>query len=297
VVFADVDATTGNLDPVSVRETLKNTKVAVVAIAPVHLGGRPCDMVALREIADEFGCALVEDACHAPGAYYLDAGGQAYPAGGACHSEVACFSFHAVKHIAMAEGGAVATRRSDLFERMQLYRSHGMSRDADVWRDAPEPDAPWYYEMAEVGYNYRLTDVQSALGLSQLSRLNESLQSRRRIAKIYDQLLAEVPNVQTPRPVQNENGHAWHLYQLAIDFDAIGKSRGQVMRELAARGIGTQVHYIPLYRQPYYRDQGLRTLAQAEAFYRRTLSIPMYPELSDADQREIVAAIKDVLSK
>jgi len=291
VVFADVDPETGNLDPKAVRKTLAASPVRIGAIAAVHLAGRPCDMPALRRSADAYGCALVEDACHAPGAVYFDATGTRHFAGGATHADIACFSFHAVKHIAMGEGGAVTTRRPELARRIRLLRTHAMVRDPGLFRNAPEADAPWYYEAAEVGFNYRLTDFQCALGLSQLERIQESLAARRRIASLYDRLFANVPGLRVPRSPQDVEEHAWHLYPLAIDFAGRRTTRARVMSELARRGIGTQVHYIPLYLQPYYREQGHRRLPNADRYYERTLSIPMYPLLTDSNQREIADAI------
>ena len=295
VVFADVDPTTGNLHPDAVRTALMSSRVPIAAIAPVHLAGRPCDMASLRAIADEFGCFLVEDACHAPGAYYVFDGVQ-HPAGACMHSDCSAFSFHAVKHVAMGEGGAVCTRNSELVPRLRRLRNHGLSREAESWITPPEPQAPWYYEMSEVGWNYRLTDLQCALGLSQLSRLDDSLAARRRIAARYRDLLQEIPCVTLPIEPASTNGHAWHLFPLRIDFEALGKRRGTVMRELAAAGVGTQVHYIPLYHQPYFKAMQAAPLPGAEDYYWHTLSIPMYPQLSDDDLDAIAAALHKALA-
>lgn len=295
VVFADVNPATGNLDPAAMRETLRATRVPVAAIAVVHLGGRACDMVAFRDIADEFDCLLIEDASHAPGAHYRDQAGAAYPVGGCRHSQLATFSFHAIKHIAAGEGGAVLTNDAALADKMRRWRNHGMIREADDWTNPPEGDAPWYYEMHELGYNYRLTDLQCALGRSQLRALGDSVTRRRQIAALYDSALANL-NAVTPPPAPTLDGHAWHLYQIAIDFAALGKTRGEVMRGLARRGVGTQVHYIPLYRQPYFRAAAREPLAGAEAHYAATLSIPMYPSLTDRDVNTIVGEIADEVS-
>jgi len=296
VVFADVDPHTGNLDPDAVRETLRRTQVPIGCIAPVHLAGQPCDMPGLQAVADAFGLAIVEDACHALGATYRDAAGQQYRVGACAHSTAAAFSFHAIKHAAMGEGGAVCTNDAPVAQRMRRLRSHGMVHDPEEFQFEPEFSAPWYYEMAELGFNYRLTDIQCALGRSQLARLSDGLAERRRIAALYYGLLAELRHVRLPTPVQDPEGHAWHLFPLAIDFAAIGKTRGQVMRELAARGIGTQVHYIPVCTQPYYRVLGGVPLPNATYYYDRTLSIPMYPALSDEDVDTIAAHIRAVLA-
>ena len=296
VVFADVDPETGNLDPDAVRQALRSATVPIACIAPVHLAGRPCDMVALEAVAKEFGIAIVEDACHALGAAYRDSDGISYPVGGCAHSTSTVFSFHAIKHVAMGEGGAVCTRSVADAEAMRRLRSHGMVHASADMVDPPEPDAPWYYEMHDLGFNYRLTDLQCALGASQLKRLDESLAARRAIAGLYMERLRDLPFAKMPVPVQDPDGHAWHLFPLAINFLALGKSRGQVMRELAARGVGTQVHYIPVSNQPYYRALGAEPLRNATRYYEGTLSIPLYPGLMVSEVEEICRHIRDVLT-
>ena len=190
----------------------------------------------------------------------------------------------------------MSTNDPVLAERMRQLRNHGMVREPDAWQYPPEPSAPWYYEAPALGFNYRITDFQCSLGRSQLRRLADSLASRRRIAAHYDKLLAGLKYLRTPKPVEDPEGHAWHLYPVAIDFAALGRTRGEVMVMLAERGVGTQVHYVPLYRQPYYRALGHRPLPGAEAFYAQTLSIPMYPQLTDADVQEIAQAIRETVS-
>ncbi len=294
VVFADVDPATGNLDPASVRDTLRDSSTPIRAIAAVHLGGRACDLGALRDIADEFGCLVIEDACHAPGAYYRDAGGARHPVGSCAHSEFATFSFHAIKHIAMGEGGAVCAANGAAAAHLRRLRAHGLSRDPASWQAPPEAEAPWYYEMHELGYNYRLSDIQCALGRGQLAGLPGNIARRRRLAGLYTTALDGVAGITPPPAPPHEDEHAWHLYAPAFDFAALGKARGAVMQALAARGVETQVHYIPIYRQPYYRGGGGGSLPGAEDYYRRTLSLPLYPQLDDGDVAEIVAAIKEV---
>ncbi|MHA1568290.1 MAG: UDP-4-amino-4,6-dideoxy-N-acetyl-beta-L-altrosamine transaminase [Alphaproteobacteria bacterium] len=295
VVFADVEPATGLLDPDSVRAALRDTKTPIGAIAPVHLGGRACDMVALRAIADEFGCLLIEDACHAPGAVYRDEAGSAHRVGACAHGDMAVFSFHAIKHIATGEGGAVCTRDAAWAERMRRLGSHGIIAGPEGWTDPPEPNAPWYYEMQEIGYNYRLTDIQCALGRAQLAGLPESLARRRHIARLYYQLLDGLPHLAPPPRPAHEDEHAWHLFPVAVDFAGLGKTRGEIMPALAGRGVGTQVHYIPLTHQPFYKSRGQAKLAGAEDYYARTLSIPMYAGLEDEDVAAIASAIGDVL--
>ena len=292
VAFVDVDPVTGNVTAETVRAALDASTVPIAAVAVVHVGGRACDMAALRALTAERGVALVEDACHAPLATYRDGAGKLHTVGGCAHSDAAVFSFHAIKHIAMGEGGALLTNDDRVADAARLYRNHGMTRDPDQWTSAPEAEAPWYYEMHDVGWNYRATEMQCALGLSHLDRLEDGIRTRRRIAARYDRLLAGLNHVATP---PRDDGNVWHLYPVAIDFAAAGKSRGRVMNELAARGVGTQVHYIPVNRQPYYAALGVAATPHADAYYQRPLSIPIYPGLSDGDLEIIADDIRAVL--
>jgi UDP-4-amino-4,6-dideoxy-N-acetyl-beta-L-altrosamine transaminase len=295
VAFADVDPATGNMGAEAARRAIEAAPFPVVALAPVHLGGRACDMLALKALADEHGCALVEDACHAPLAAYRDGNAGRYLVGACAHSDIAVFSFHAIKHVAMGEGGALVTNRDDIAHRARLFRNHGMTRDAAEWQSAPEPDAPWYYEMHEFGWNYRATELQCALGLSQLARLPAAIDRRREIATRYDERLGNLRHLATPAPRAYEDEHVWHLYAVAIDFAALGRTRGEVMRALADRGVGTQVHYIPVNRQPYYAESGARPLPGADAYYAKTLSLPMYVGLENHDIDEIADAVRSVV--
>ena len=295
VAFADVDPVTGNLDVSAVESVLKKLNTKIGAIAPVHLGGRPCNMPEFRKIADSHGCVLIEDACHAPLAAYQDESGQRFHIGACSHSDAVVLSFHAIKHVAMGEGGAVLTNNQTAADRARIFRSHGMVRDPACWFNAPESDAPWYYEMHDVGWNYRATDFQCALGHSQLMRIESGLRRRQEIAARYDQLLRDTPYLRRPQIPPMHEGHSWHLYAVAIDFAALGRTRGQVMRALAKLGVGTQVHYIPLYHQPYYALVE-KSLPGAESYYADTLSIPMYPNLADGDLIMIAQHLRAVLA-
>lgn len=294
VFFADVNPETGVLDADSVRRALEAAPVPVGAICVVHLAGRSADMKPLHELASRYGAALVEDACHALGAVHPGVDGAAV--GGCSQSDLATFSFHAIKHVTTGgEGGAVCTNDAKLAAKMRLLRSHGMTRNpAHAESDDPQY-GPWSYEMHELGFNYRITDVQCVLGTSQLARLDESLKARVRIANLYRELLADTNAISLPPPA-DQGTHAWHLFPVAIDFPALGWTRGAVMRALAEDGIGSQVHYIPLYRQPYYAALGAKPLPGAERYYSATLSLPMYPQLTDDDVRFIVDRVKIRLS-
>jgi dTDP-4-amino-4,6-dideoxygalactose transaminase len=254
---------------------------------PVHVNGQVCDMAGLAAIADREGIALVEDACHALGTADI---------GATRHSRIACFSTHPVKAIATGEGGVVTTEDDKLAHRMKILRSHGMIRAAssfahrDMAFDGATPN-PWYYEMQELGWNYRLPDVLCALGISQLKKLDQFHRRRVEIAARYDALLA--PLSPAIRPVPHGNWpHGWHLYAVLIDFAKLGLTRAQVMKRLRDESIGTQVHYIPVHRQPYYRKlDGALTLPGADAYYSRCLSLPLYPALTEADLMRVSDAL------
>jgi UDP-4-amino-4,6-dideoxy-N-acetyl-beta-L-altrosamine transaminase len=289
VIFADVDPDTGLMGPPHFEEALDRARPgAVKAAIPVHLNGQCCDMAGLRRIADSRGIALVEDACHALGGTYP--GPTNTPvAVGACHaSAAACFSFHPVKTVAMGEGGAVTT-------------NHGMER-APKTPAYPEyaldPDGsanPWFYEMADVGWNFRSSDIHAALGTSQLKKLKRFVARRAELVARYDAALR--PLAPLVRPIARVGGEpGWHLYVVLVDFEAAGKSRATVMRELLAAGIGTQVHYLPVHLQPYYRRRyGPLTLPGANAYYARCLSLPLFPAMNDGDVERVAEAMRTAI--
>lgn len=292
VVFADVDADTGLMTSDTLREALtrvpqgKTTRVAM----PVHLNGRICDMPGLARVAKEAGIVLIEDACHALGA--VDSGATRY-------SAMACFSTHPVKAIATGEGGLVTTADDELAARMKRLRSHGIVREPDEF-EMPElafdgnVANPWYYEMAEYGWNYRMPDPLCALGISQLKKLSRFHGRRREIAGLYDELLA--PLAPRVRPVQHADApHGYHLFAVLIDFPAIGLTRRQVMEQLRRDGVGTQVHYLPVHHQPYYRERyGDVALPGADAYYARCLSIPFFPSMTDDDVRHVAQSLSNL---
>jgi UDP-4-amino-4,6-dideoxy-N-acetyl-beta-L-altrosamine transaminase len=303
VEFADVDPDTGLITEATLAEALDRGKRAghsARAVSIVHLAGRSAGMAALAHVAGDL--PIVEDACHALGTTYEDAGSVAR-IGDQRHGKLAVFSFHPVKTIAVGEGGMVTTNDAALAARMRLSRNHGMIRDAAAFRErasAISPDGrvnPWYYEMHSPGYNYRLPDILCALGLSQLAKLDRFVSQRRALAACYDKALAPLaPAVRTVPPVPGCNP-ALHLYVVLIEFAALGTTREKVMTRLHARGIGTQVHYIPVHRQPYYRDRyGDIALPGADAYYRRTLSLPLFPSMSDADVMRVTEALAEALS-
>jgi UDP-4-amino-4,6-dideoxy-N-acetyl-beta-L-altrosamine transaminase len=294
VVFADVDPDTGLLTPMTLhaahaRATAAGMKVR--AALPVHLNGHMCDMPALAAQAAAGNFVLIEDACHALG----------LPGIGACaHSLAACFSTHPVKAIATGEGGVTTVADAALAKKMLSLRSHGMVRDSALFENRElafdgNTANPWYYEMPEFGWNYRMPDVLCALGLSQLAKLETFQQRRRALAALYDRLLAPLAPLLQPVPHAGA-AHGWHLYAVLIDFGKLGKTRGRLMRELHARGIGSQVHYTPVHLQPYYvRRYGALDLPGANAYYARCLSIPFYPTLTDADAARVAGVFAELL--
>lgn len=288
--FADVGAEDGLLGPGALEQALAAAG-PVRAVVPVHLTGRPADLEGIGAAARARGAVIIEDACHALGARYRGA-----PIGACSHSDAAVFSFHPVKHVTTGEGGAIATNDSTLALRARRFRSHGMVHDA-ASLEAPSP-GPWYYEQQELGFNYRLTDLQCALGTSQLRRLDAFLGRRRALAARYDALLQGVPHVRPVGAGPAGAESAWHLYAVLIDFASVGRSRAAVMQALRDRGVGTQVHYIPVPAQPYYRRRGAdpERFPGARGYYERTLSLPLFPAMSDADPERVVAALREVLA-
>jgi dTDP-4-amino-4,6-dideoxygalactose transaminase len=261
--------------------------LTVKAALPVHLNGQLCDMPALAAAARDAGVTLIEDACHALGVANV---------GATAHSAAACFSTHPVKAIATGEGGVVTTADAALARRMRALRSHGMVREAgqienrSLGFDGETPN-PWYYEMHEIGWNYRMPDLLCALGISQLRKLPAFFKRRQEIAARYDRLLAPLAPIVRPVP-HGAAPHGWHLYAILADFAALRTTRRRFMEALRGEGIGTQVHYIPVHRQPYYRARyGDIALPGADAYYARCLSIPLYPAMTDGDAERVAGAI------
>jgi UDP-4-amino-4,6-dideoxy-N-acetyl-beta-L-altrosamine transaminase len=305
VRFADIDAATGLMDPRSLSKILAaDRKKKIKVIVPVHFAGQPVELSQIYSLAKAHGAWVVDDACHALGAEY-EYQEQTFRVGGSPHSDMTVFSFHPVKHVATGEGGAVATPDAELSERLRRFRNHGMQKDAFTYPElaySPEGSVnPWYYEMRELGFNYRLTDIQAALGISQLKRLPWSLERRNRLATLYRQLLSETFDRDEVHSLTllPDRKHAYHLFVIQIDFESFGISRAAVMNHLKQAGIGTQVHYIPVYLQPYYRNRygtAPGDFPQAEQYYAKALSLPMYPDLSESDAERVVRVLKKALS-
>jgi perosamine synthetase len=288
-IFADVDPASGLVLPSEVERLVGPKTKAVI---PVHLNGVAADMPAIWKAAGKVGATVIEDAAHALGG--LDDG---RPIGNCADRGMAMFSFHPVKQITTGEGGAVTTNDPEFLRRLRLCRNHGMVRDEGALRD-PSP-GPWYYEQQVLGHNLRLTDLQAALGFSQLAKLGRFVSRRRELAARYDDLLSELTAVSPVVPSRRRASSAYHLYAVSIDFDALGVPRAEVMRQLRERGIGTQVHFMPIPGQPYYRERGWRVedFPGARRYYERVLSLPLFPAMEDGDVDRVATALAEVLEE
>ncbi|MGO4353292.1 UDP-4-amino-4,6-dideoxy-N-acetyl-beta-L-altrosamine transaminase [Rhizobium sp. RAF36] len=296
-LFVDIDPETVNLDPAKLEKLLAANS-NVTAVMPVHYGGLACDMAAIRDIANRYGVSVIEDAAHALGGHYADGG----VIGNGAFSDMTVFSFHPVKAIAAGEGGMIITNSEESYRRLLRLRSHGINKLDDPFIHTEDAFAdgeanPWYYEMVELGYNYRITDIQSALGLSQFGKLDQFISRRRQLAKRYDAAFSDFANLRPAQPGESRDRSGLHIYVVRIDFKKIGMGRGELMRALKARNIGSQVHYIPVTSQPYYRNLGFRTADYPNAadFYDQALSIPLYVDLSDDEQTMVIEALRELV--
>ena len=290
VVFCDIDPDTYLMDIKKLRRLLEtNPPGTFKGIVPVDFAGYPHQMEEFRQLADEYGLWILEDACHAPGGYFIDSNGEKQFCGNGKFADVTVFSFHPVKHIATGEGGMVTTNDKELFDRLSLLRTHGITKNPACLH---ENHGGWYYEMQELGYNYRLTDFQAALGLSQLKRADEGLKRRQKIAVRYNEAFKRIADIQTPY-ASPDVFHAYHLYIIQVP------DRLDLYNYLHENGIYAQVHYIPLHLMPYYREQGNKPgdLPVAEKYYSRCLSLPMFPTLTDEEQEYVIKKIEYYFNK
>lgn len=277
-VFADIDPKTYNIDPEDIERKITDRTKAIIA---VHFTGQPCEMERIHEIADRHGLIVIEDAAHALGAIY-----EGKKVGSL--SEMTTFSFHPVKHITTGEGGMVLTNHQELYERLKLFRTHGITREEHLLR---KNDGPWYYEQLDLGYNYRITDIQCALGISQMKKLPYFLERRKEIAERYQEAFADCDNIQCPYQKPGcEN--AWHLYVIRIK----GGKRKEVFEKLREAGIGVNVHYIPVYQHPYYQEHGYKDIScpNAEQYYEEAISLPIYPALKEAEQEYVIETVQKI---
>jgi len=290
VDFVDIDPQTYNLsvDALELKliEAQAQNKLPKIVI-PVHFAGQSCDMKRIHELSLQYGFKIIEDASHAIGGKYLG-----LPIGGCQYSDITVFSFHPVKIITTAEGGLAATNQAELVEKMQLLRSHGITRNPDVMT---KNDGGWYYEQIDLGFNYRMTELQAALGVSQMQRLDDFVATRHRLQQRYDELLKDLPLI---TPHQDKDSYsALHLYPIQLELGKTSNSHAQVFDELRQKGIGVNLHYIPVHTQPYYKNIGFShgDFPNAESYYRRAISIPLYQGLSIEQQYSVIAILKKVL--
>ncbi|MDB4210949.1 UDP-4-amino-4,6-dideoxy-N-acetyl-beta-L-altrosamine transaminase [Ascidiaceihabitans sp.] len=292
VDFVDVDPQSYNLSPQRLEEKLLIAEVdgrLPKILVPVHLCGEPCEMEAIYALSKRFGFKIIEDASHAVGGSY-----QGRKIGACQYSDITVFSFHPVKIITTAEGGLALTNDPEIAHRMELFRSHGITRDPEFITGPP--DGGWYYEQIELGYNYRMTELQAALGVNQFRRIDQFISRRHELADRYDELLADLPLV---TPYRSPEGYSsLHLYVIRLHLDEIEPTHAEVFERLRVSGIGVNLHYIPVHTQPYYREMGFEPgdFPEAEEYYCEALSLPMYPNLSEAQQDKVVSALTQVLS-
>lgn len=290
VEFCDIDPDTYLMDYDLLEKKLESHPEGTYAgVVVVDFAGYPHNLERLREIADRHGLWIIEDACHAPGAWWTDSKGQHQRSGNGKWADLSVFSFHPVKHIATGEGGMVTTDSDHLLERLRLFRTHGITRDPKLLH---ENHGGWYYEMQELGFNYRLTDFQAALGISQLKRADQGLERRQQIARRYDEAFADIADVKPPFRAPDIY-HAFHLYVIQVP------KRKQLYDFLRENDICAQVHYAPLHLMPYYRELGNKPgdLPVVEDYYEHCLSLPMYPTLSDEEQEYVIEKVKEFFTR
>nr|WP_024592447.1 UDP-4-amino-4,6-dideoxy-N-acetyl-beta-L-altrosamine transaminase [Pseudoalteromonas sp. TB13] len=291
VDFVDIDPATYNLCPVALKEKLIRAKkegILPKVLVAVHLCGQPCDMKAIHALSIEYGFKVIEDASHAIGGRYLE-----QPIGSCEYSDITVFSFHPVKIVTTAEGGAALTNSKALADKMALYRSHGITRDEALMENASH--GGWYYEQVDLGFNYRMTELQAALGVSQMNRLSEFVSARHELAVRYYDKLASLPIV---LPYQLPNTYSGlHLYVIRLNLNEISKTHKEVFDELRENGIGVNLHYIPVHLQPYYQKMGFKQgdFPNAESYYSNAISLPMFHGMTHEQQDEVISKLTLIL--
>jgi UDP-4-amino-4,6-dideoxy-N-acetyl-beta-L-altrosamine transaminase len=290
--FVDIDSETFNMSPVALAaklELAKKSNRLPKVIIPVHMGGQSCDMQAIGSLAQQYGIKVIEDASHAIGGSY-----NSQRIGNCAHSDITVFSFHPVKIITSGEGGMAVTQDADLAHKLRVLRSHGITRDPAEFEFSN--DGPWYYEQQELGFNYRLTDIAAALGLSQLQRIDSFIQQRNSIAARYDEAFTSTQVV--AQHIDANSVSAFHLYITRCDFENLDVTRVQLFQKMKDAGILLNLHYIPIYRHPYFSKLGFdpKTFPNAERYYQQAFSIPMYADLTETDQNTVISSLLNSLS-
>lgn len=290
VDFVDIDDKTYNMSVAELRHKLETAVKKPKVVIPVHLAGQSCDMEAIKALADEYGFKIIEDASHATGADYKNT-----KVGSCRYSDMTVFSFHPVKIVTTGEGGVVLTNNKELYEKLKLYRSHGITRDSDLM--IQEADGPWYYQQIELGFNYRMTDMQAALGCSQMDSLDKFVARRRYLVKRYNEKLKDLP-LRTPYQDEDTNP-SWHIYIIRVDFTKVKLSKKEIFARMKDRGIVLNLHYIPVHTQPYYQKLGFQKgdFPVSEKYYEEAITLPLYYDLTDEQQDEVIEALKEVLAE
>lgn len=289
VDFVDIDPSTYNMSIAELEKKLQAAEIKPRVVVPVHLAGQSCEMDKIYKLSQKYGFKVIEDASHAIGADYKET-----KVGCCKYSDMTVFSFHPVKIVTTGEGGMVLTNDKDLYEKLVLYRSHGITRDPKLMTGTA--DGPWYYQQIDLGFNYRMTDMQAALGYSQMQKVNEFVSKRRYLAKRYNELLKNINGIQLPD--QNEDTKSsWHLYVVRVDFSKISKTKNQIFAEMKEKGICLNLHYIPVHTQPYYKNLGFKggDFPNSEKYYEEAFTLPLYYSLTDEQQDHIVKSLVEVL--
>jgi len=285
-VFADIKEDTLNIDPEEIKKKINQKTKALI---PVDFTGLPVDLEEIQEIARKYNLIIIEDASHALGATYKGSKIGSI-------SDMTIFSFHPVKHITTGEGGMITTNNKEYYERLKLFRTHGITKDKNKMS---KYDGPWYYEMRELGYNYRLTDFQSALGLSQLKKMDRIIQQRREIAKKYNSEFKDMPEIKIPQINPVDSKLAWHIYMIQLNLERLKVNRKEIFEALKAENIGVNVHYIPVHLQPYYQktyNYHKGDFPKAENYYSRAITLPVFPKMSDEDINDVIKAVEKVIN-
>ena len=289
VDFVDIDPSTYNMSIAELEKKLQAAEIKPRVVVPVHLAGQSCEMDKIYKLSQKYGFKVIEDASHAIGADYKET-----KVGCCKYSDMTVFSFHPVKIVTTGEGGMVLTNDKDLYEKLVLYRSHGITRDPKLMTGTA--DGPWYYQQIDLGFNYRMTDMQAALGYSQMQKVNEFVSKRRYLAKRYNELLKNINGIQLPD--QNEDTKSsWHLYVVRVDFSKISKTKNQIFAEMKEKGICLNLHYIPVHTQPYYENLGFKggDFPNSEKYYEEAFTLPLDYSLTDEQQDHIVKSLVEVL--